>query len=124
MGTAIDLCSAICWETLLQSSLEAVALSDRPRFIPSTELLYKQIRTARSVTKEKGSSASMAESDSIKKSVDNHKVVTGWAQKMRGIKRKVSVEQFSEETSLKFRRLEKGNKVMGTKKTVELSFDD
>jgi hypothetical protein len=71
--------------------------------------------------REKGSSASMAEADSIRKSVDNHKAVTGWNLKMRGVKRKVSVEQFSEETSLKFRRLEKGKKVMGTRKTMELS---
>ena len=33
-GTVIDLSSAIFWGTLLQSSLEAVALSDRPQFAP------------------------------------------------------------------------------------------
>jgi hypothetical protein len=90
LGTAIDLSSAIFWGTLLQSSIEAVALSDRPKFIPSTELLYTQIRTA---SREKGSSVSMVEANSIRKSVDNHKVVTGWNLKMHGIKRKVSVEQ-------------------------------
>jgi hypothetical protein len=76
------------------------------------------------VIRDKASTTSMAEADTIRKSVDSHKAATGWNLKMRGVKRKITVEQFSEETRDKFRKLEKGKKVMGTRKTIELSVGD
>jgi hypothetical protein len=81
-GTVIDLSSAVFWGTLLQSSLEAVALSDRPQFIASTELLYKQLKAAKEVVKGKSNTQNMAEADSIRRSADSHKAVTGWNVKL------------------------------------------
>ena len=123
-GTAVDLSTAIFWGTLLQSSLEQVALSDRPVFIPSTEKLYKQLKTAKEVVKGKSTTQSMAEADTLRRSADSHRAVQGWNVKLRGVKRKVCVENFTEETRDKFRKLEQGKKVHGTKKSIELSIGD